>query len=57
MEAVEAWGEALHLSLDLDFGAFNLSELADSRDTGATIGVENANSVVGFSTFDHLKLN
>ena len=54
VESVKSWGEASDLSSNSALLSFSLDELDDSRDTGATIRVKHADSVMGFSVRNHI---
>ena len=47
VESVLAFGEALELSLEVDFLALFLGQPDDSGDAGVSVGVELAHGVVG----------
>ena len=55
VEAVLAWGEAGHLSSDLDLLSFDLHEFGAAIDARVAVLVEHADCVVRCS-FDHLSL-
>ena len=55
VEAVEAWGETVHLGADLDLLTFDLGELAAAADTAVGVWVQHADGIVSSGTsFDHI---